>query len=208
VLAPPATRDRRALCAPAVPSVPVDVAAAELAVADLLRALGVPEGSEIARNTPRRVSAALAEMLVPPAFEMAAFPNDCGQGDLVLVRDIPFTSLCAHHLLPFTGLASVGYLPGTELAGLSKLGRAVGLAAAGLRLQEQVGQQVASLLVEALGCAGAGVLLSAEHQCMTVRGVRAHAAGTVTLALRGAPRGDPSLRAEFLALAAPGRAIR
>lgn len=205
MLAPPANGNGHVPSAPAVPFRPIDIAAAERAVADLLRALGVPDGSEVASNTPRRVSAALAELLDPPDPDVTAFPNTCGQGDLVLVRDVPFTSLCAHHLLPFTGLASVGYLPGRHLAGLSKLARAVARAAAGLRLQEEIGQHAAALLDDSLGSAGVGVLLTAEHQCMTARGARAHAAGAVTLALRGALREDPSLRAEFLTLAAPGR---
>ncbi|MBO0802829.1 MAG: GTP cyclohydrolase I [Nocardiopsaceae bacterium] len=205
MLAPPATGNGHAPLASAAPSSPVDVAAAERAVADLLRALGVPEGSEVAANTPRRVCAALAELFSPPAFELATFPNTHGHGDLVLVRDVPFTSLCAHHLLPFAGSAQIGYLPGSHLAGLSKLARAVRCAAGGLRLQEEIGQQVASFLDASLDCAGVGVLLTAEHQCMTARGAKAHAAGTVTLALRGALRDDPLLRAEFLALAVPGR---
>lgn len=205
MLAPPATGNGHAPLAAAAPSSPIDVTAAERAVADLLRALGVPEGSEIAANTPRRVSMALAELLGHPAFDLATFPNTHGHGDLVLVRDVPFVSLCAHHLLPFTGSAQIGYLPGPHLAGLSKLARAVTSTAGGLRLQEEIGQQVASLLDDSLDCAGVGVLLTAEHQCMTARGAKAHAADTVTLALRGAIRDDPSLRAEFLMLAAPGR---
>lgn len=203
--APPANGNGHAPSVSAVLPGSIDVAAAERAVADLLRALGVPDGTEVALNTPRRVSAALAELLDPPDHDMTAFPNNCGQSDLVLVRDVPFTSVCAHHLLPFTGLASVGYLPGGQLAGLSKLARAIACAAAGLRFQEEIGQHAAILVEDSLGCAGVGVVLTAEHPCMTARGARAHAAATVTLVLRGALREDPSLRAEFLTLAAPGR---
>jgi GTP cyclohydrolase IA len=182
---------------------PIDIAAAERAVADLLAAIGVPPGSETASGTPRRVAAALAELLTPPAFDFTVFPNTGGQRDLVIARRVPFTSLCAHHLLPFAGTACVAYLPGGQLAGLSKLARVVRAAAAGLRTQEEMGQQIASLLEESLGCPGAGVLLAAEHCCVTARGARAHGSDTVTLALRGELRDNPALRAEFLALAAP-----
>ena len=186
----------------------LDIAAAEEAVAGLLAALGVPPGSETAERTPRRVAAALAELLTPPAFEFTVFPNTSGQHDLVIARQVPFTSLCAHHLLPFSGTAWVGYLPGEQVAGLSKLARVVRWAAAGLRLQEEMGQAVASFLAESLDCAGAGVILAAEHQCVTARGARAHGSDTVTVALRGALREDPALRAEFLTLAAPGGGLR
>lgn len=185
----------------------LDIAAAERAVADLLTAIGVPPGSEASAGTPRRVAAALAELLTPPDSGFTLFPNT-GQHDLVIVRGVPFTSLCAHHLLPFTGTASVGYLPGDHIAGLSKLARVVGTAAAGLRLQEDMGQQIASFLEESLDCAGAGVLLAAEHRCVTARGARAHGSDTVTLALRGALREDPARRAEFLMLAAPAGGLR
>jgi len=187
---------------------PVDIAAAEQAVADLLTAIGVPPGSEVSAGTPRRVAAALAELLDPPAFDFTVFPNTGGQRDLVIARGVPFTSLCAHHLLPFAGTACVAYLPGDQIAGLSKLARVVRSAAAGLRLQEEMGQQIASSLEESLDCAGAGVILAAEHRCVTARGARAHGSDTVTLALRGALREDPALRAEFLMLATSGGGLR
>jgi len=203
--APPAIGNGHCLYPGAVPAGhTLDIAAAERVVADLLAAIGVPPGSEAAASTPRRVAAALAELLNPPAFDFTVFPNTSGQHDLVIARHVPFTSLCAHHLLPFTGTACVAYLPGNQVAGLSKLARVVRAAAAGLRLQEEMGQQIASFLEESLDCADAGVILAAEHRCVTARGVRAHGSDTVTLALRE----DPSLRAEFLMLAAPGGGLR
>ncbi len=182
------------------PSV-VDTAAAEQAVADLLVALGQDVTSESLRGTPRRVAAAYAELLEPHAFDLTTFPNDEGYDELVVVRDIPVSSLCEHHLLPFVGRAHVAYLPGERILGLSKLARVVELHARRLQVQERLTVQVAAWLQEQLAPRGVGVVIEAEHMCMTIRGVRAPGARTVTSTLHGRLRDDPRTRAEFLALA-------
>ncbi|MDE3130968.1 MAG: GTP cyclohydrolase I, partial [Acidobacteriota bacterium] len=103
----------------------VDVAAAELAAAELLVALGADLEHEGLRQTPRRMAAAFAELLTPRPFDMTTFANEEGYDELVLVRDITFQSLCMHHLLPFHGVAHVAYIPGDRILGLSKLARVV-----------------------------------------------------------------------------------
>lgn len=188
-----------------VPDAQVDLAAAESAVAALLLALGVDPAAPHVRETPRRVAAALAELITPPAFRLTTFPNDEGYDELVVARDIPFASLCEHHLLPFTGVAHVGYLPGARILGLSKLARVVELKARGLQLQERLTTQVADWLQEQLQPKGVGVVVEAEHMCMTVRGVRAHGSRTVTSSLSGLLRDDGRSRAEFFALTGVAR---
>lgn len=179
----------------------IDLPAAERAVAALLAALGQDTNDEHTRETPRRVAAAYAELLTPPAFNLTTFPNDEGYDELVLARDIPFHSLCQHHLLPFTGIAHVGYLPGDRILGLSKLARVVELFARGLQVQERLTKQVADWLQQNLEPKGVGVVLEAEHLCMSLRGVRAAGSRTVTSAVHGLLRDDPRSRAELFALA-------
>jgi GTP cyclohydrolase I len=178
----------------------VDLARAERAVADLLAALGQDPSSEQLRDTPRRVAASYAELLTPTPFTLTTFPNDEGYDQLVLAKAIPFASLCQHHLLPFTGVAHVGYLPAGRILGLSKLARVVELFARHLQLQERLTTQVADWLQTQLAPKGVGVVLEAEHLCMTLRGVHAAGAHTVTSALHGLLRSDPRSRQEFLAL--------
>jgi GTP cyclohydrolase IA len=179
----------------------VDPAAAERAVSDLLVALGRNPEDEHLADTPRRVAAALAELLTPRPFQLTTFPNDEGYDELVLARDIPFHSLCEHHLLPFHGTAHVGYLPGARILGLSKLARVVERFARDLQVQERLTQQVANWLRDELQPKGVGVVIEAEHQCMSLRGVRAQGARTVTSAVHGRLRDDARSRAEFFALA-------
>jgi GTP cyclohydrolase I len=178
----------------------VDLAGAERAVADLLAALGQDPDDEHTRDTPRRVAAAYAEMLTPRSFNLTTFPNEEGYDELVLARDIPFHSLCQHHMLPFKGVAHVGYLPGERILGLSKLARVVELFARGLQVQERLTKQVAEWLQERLQPKGVGVVLEAEHLCMTLRGVQSAGSQTVTSSLHGLLRTDPRSRAEFFAL--------
>jgi GTP cyclohydrolase I len=181
----------------------VDLDAAARAVADLLVALGRDPRDEHTRDTPRRVAAAYAELLTPRPFTPTTFPNDEGYDELVVARDITFHSLCEHHLLPFSGIAHVGYLPGERIIGLSKLARVVELFARDLQVQERLTQQVADWLHRHLQPKGVGVMIEAEHQCMSLRGVRVRGSTTVTSALRGLLRDDPRTRAEFLAVARP-----
>jgi GTP cyclohydrolase I len=179
----------------------VDVAVATEAVRTLLLALGQDVTSEHLAETPWRVANAYAELLTPQPFTFTTFPNDDRYDEMVLVRDVPFRSLCAHHMLPFHGVAHVGYLPGERIAGLSKLARVVEHFAGGLQIQERLTRQVAEFLQDRLQARGVAVVLEAEHLCMSLRGVRATGARTVTSALLGLPRTDPASRAEFFARA-------
>jgi GTP cyclohydrolase I len=178
----------------------IDPVRAELAAADLLEALGVDlTGADLA-DTPRRVVRMYEELLTPRPFNPTTFPNDAGYDEMVLVRDIRFTSLCAHHLLPFSGIAHVGYLPGERIVGLSKLARVVNHFARSLQVQERLTKQVADWLNAELQPRGVGVVLRAEHQCMTIRGVQAAGSTTVTSTMHGLLRTNPASREEFLAL--------
>jgi GTP cyclohydrolase I len=183
----------------------VDLPAAEQAVADLLRALRRDPTSPHLRDTPRRVAAAFAEMLTPEPFAVTTFPNDEAYDELVLARAIPFTSLCEHHLLSFTGVAHVGYLPGDRIVGLSKLARVVRHFARDLQVQERLTMQIADYLETALAPKGVGVVLEAEHLCMSVRGVQAPGTTTVTSCLLGRLRDDARSRQEFMTLTLPPR---
>jgi GTP cyclohydrolase IA len=172
----------------------IDVPAAERAAADLLVALGADIAEEGLRDTPRRMAAAYAELLTPEPFHPTSFPNDAGYDELIVVREIPFHSLCMHHLLPFQGVAHVGYLPNDRILGLSKLGRVVEHFARDLQIQERLTTQIAGWLK------GVGVVLEAEHMCMSLRGVQKLGATTVTSALHGLVRNDARTRQEFLSL--------
>jgi GTP cyclohydrolase I len=182
----------------------IDLVAAEAAVAALLAALGQPEDDEHTRDTPRRVAAAYAELLTPRAFDLTTFPNDEGYDELVLARGIPMQSVCEHHMLPFRGVAHVGYLPGERIVGLSKLARVVELFARRPQVQERLTTQVAGWLTSQLRPRGVGVVIEAEHMCMTLRGVQAPGTTTITSALQGLLREDPRSRAEFLSLTTGG----
>jgi GTP cyclohydrolase I len=182
----------------------VDLPAAERAVTDLLRALGRDPDDPHLADTPRRVADSYAELLTPREFELTTFPNDEGYNELVMARDLPVQSLCEHHLLPFAGVAHVGYLPGDRILGLSKLARVLDLFARDLQVQERLTQQIADWLQENLAPRGVGVVLEAEHLCMSLRGVRARGARTTTSALHGLLREDPRSRMEFLALTRAG----
>ena len=179
----------------------IDLAAAEQAAADLLRAVGADLDTPDLAGTPRRIAASLAELLTPVEFSPTTFANEGHYDELVLVRDIEFQSLCMHHMLPFIGKAHVAYLPGDRIIGLSKLARVVEMFARDLQLQERMTVQIADWLDQELSPRGVGVVLSAEHTCMTIRGVRKPGAKTVTSALRGALRDDPRTRQELLSLA-------
>jgi GTP cyclohydrolase I len=178
----------------------VDSAAVARATRELLIALGADLDSEGMRETPRRMAAAYLELLTPEPFSMTSFPNDEGYDELVVVRDIPFQSLCMHHVLPFHGVAHVAYLPSERILGLSKLARVVDLFARDLQLQERLTTQIAGWLQQQLQPKGVGVVLEAEHLCMSLRGVQKPGAKTVTSALHGLVRDDPRTREEFLSL--------
>jgi GTP cyclohydrolase I len=181
----------------------IDTVAAESAVRALLLALGEDPDAEHLRRTPHRVIAAFTELLTPAEVEFTTFENDQDYDQMVVARDIPFRSLCEHHLLPFSGLAHVGYLPGERIVGLSKLARVVDRYASALQVQERLTTQIATCLTERLRPRGVGVVLEAEHQCMTLRGVRAHDSRTTTSALHGLLREDAASRQEFYSLVRP-----
>jgi len=185
-------------------SAEIDLPAAEAAARTLLEALGADLEGESLRETPRRVAAALAEMLTPRPFEATTFPNDEGYDELVIARSIPFHSLCEHHVLPFVGVAHVGYLPGERIIGLSKLARVVEMYARRLQVQERMTVQIANWLEETLAPRGVGVVLEAEHLCMSLRGVKKPGTRTVTSALLGTVRDDVRTREEFLDLTRHG----
>jgi GTP cyclohydrolase I len=179
---------------------PADLRAAEKAAADLLSALGLRVDSEEMAETPRRMAHAYAEMLTVPAFDCTTFANTENYDELVLIQDIPVRSLCEHHMLPFVGVAHIGYLPGDRILGLSKFARMVDFFAQRPQTQERLTKQIAEHLRDQLSPRGVGVVVEAEHTCMSLRGVRAVGARTVTSALFGTVREDASARAEFLSL--------
>jgi GTP cyclohydrolase IA len=183
------------------PQPTIDLDAAERAAADLMRSLGADLSDESLRRTPRRVAESYAELLTPQPFDLTTFPNDGGYDELVVAKAIPFHSLCEHHMLPFIGVAHVGYLPGERILGLSKLARVVERFARSLQVQERLTKQVADWLQAELSPKGVGVVIEAEHLCMSLRGVQKTGATTVTSALHGLVRDDARTRQEFLALA-------
>ncbi|WP_369125542.1 GTP cyclohydrolase I FolE [Catenulispora rubra] len=183
----------------------VDLGAAEDAVRHFLKALGVSTDSETMQGTPGRMARAYAELFRPRDFDLTTFPNDEGYDELVLARSIPVRSICEHHLLPFVGTAHVGYLPGQRILGLSKLARVVEHFARRPQTQERLTKQIADWLQVQLACKGVGVVIVAEHTCMTLRGVQATGSSTVTSTLLGLLRHDPRSRAEFLTLTGVSR---
>lgn len=178
----------------------VNLKAAERAAGDFLNALGISTDTESLRGTPRRMARAYAELFDPRPFALTTFPNVEGYDELVLARSIPMRSVCEHHLLPFVGVAHVGYLPGDRILGLSKLARVVEHFACRPQVQERLTMQVAAWLKDHLQPKGVGVVIEAEHTCMTLRGVHATGSSTVTSSLQGLMREDPRCRQEFLAL--------
>ena len=178
----------------------IDLAAAEHAVGDFLSALGIGLESESLRDTPRRMAQAYADLLTSRPFDLTTFPNDEGYDELVLARDIPLRSVCEHHMLPFFGTIHIGYLPAERILGLSKLARLAEHFAHRPQVQERLTKQIAGWLVEHLQPRGVGVVIEAEHTCMTMRGVQALGSSTVTSTLLGMLREDARSRSEFFAL--------
>jgi GTP cyclohydrolase I len=181
-----------------------DPDAAVRAAADFLIALGLDVTSDALADTPARMARAYEELLTPRDFALTTFDNDENYDELILARSIPIRSVCEHHLLPFVGVAHVGYLPGDRILGLSKLARVVELFAYRAQVQERLTKQVAQWLDTHLRPRGVGVVIEAEHMCMTLRGVQAVGSRTVTSTLLGTLRQDAGSRAEFLAAAGIG----
>jgi len=182
----------------------IDERRAAAAVRDLLCALGLDPDDEALADTPRRVARMFAELLSPQPFRATTFANDAGYDELVMVSDIPLVALCEHHLLPFRGVAHVGYLPGERIVGVSKLARLVEAFARRPQVRERLTAQVADWLRDHLAPRGVGVVVEAEHLCMSIRGVRSHGARTVTSTLYGHLREDAAARREFLDLTRRG----
>lgn len=181
----------------------VDLPRIERAVRDILAAVGEDPDREGLKRTPARVARMYAELFRglredPEAHLETTFDED--HHEMVVLRDIPFNSMCEHHLMPFVGKAHIAYIPGGRIVGLSKLARIVDAYAARPQVQERLTTQIADLLqkkVEVLGCA---VVIEAEHTCMTCRGVRKPGAVMVTSAIRGTLHTNASTRAEALSL--------
>ncbi|MCQ0025135.1 GTP cyclohydrolase I FolE [Streptomyces somaliensis DSM 40738] len=204
--AAPAPREEPAPAAPAALRVVhdaagLDLTAAEIAAGRFLRALGIDTEQEGLRGTPGRMARAYAELFSPRPFDLTTFPNDEGYDELVLARSIPLRSVCEHHLLPFVGTAHIGYLPGNRILGLSKLARVLEHFACRPQVQERLTKQVADWLQAHLEPKGVGVVIQAEHTCMTLRGVQATGTTTLTSTLLGLLRSDARSRGEFLGLA-------
>jgi GTP cyclohydrolase I len=183
---------------PGSATAPPDLDLARDAAAQLLKALGVDIDSPATAATPARMAAAYAEMLTPRPFTFTTFPNDADYGHLVTVRNIPFHSLCEHHMLPFHGIADLAYQPGDQIAGLSKVARLVEHVAKRPQIQERMTAQIAAVLNEHLTPAGVGVVVRAQHLCMTLRGVHVSGTETVTTTMLGTIRSNAVLRDEFL----------
>lgn len=186
----------------------VDLPAIEDAVRQILAAVGEDPDREGLLETPRRVAKMYAEMFSglhtePGRHLHKTFAEE--YDELVLVRDISFTSMCEHHLLPFSGTAHVGYLPRGRVTGLSKLARVVEDVARRPQVQERMTQTIADLIEQELETAAVAVVVQAEHSCMSIRGVRKPGSETITSALRGVFKTSPLSRSEIMSLIGAGR---
>ena len=182
---------------------PVDVEAIKGAVRTILTAVGEDPDRPGLLETPRRVAHMYAEMfsglhLDPARHLEVKFPEN--YDEMVLVRDIAFTSMCEHHLLPFTGVAHVAYVPDGAVTGLSKIARVVEEVSRRPQVQERMTQTIADMVNDHLSTAGVACVISAEHSCMGIRGVRKPGSTTITSALRGIFKTNQATRAEFMAL--------
>ncbi len=182
----------------------VDTEAIQKAVLVILRAIGESPEREGLAGTPRRIAEMYEELFSgihqDPAALLATGFEEERHKEMVVVKDIPFTSMCEHHMMPFRGRAHVGYIPQGRIVGISKIARVVEVLARRLQVQERLTSQIADLLMEHLGARGAGVVIEAEHLCVTARGVKKPGSQVVTSATRGIFREDPRTRAEFFAL--------
>ncbi len=181
----------------------VDHEAIKAAVRTILVAVGEDPDREGLLETPRRVAKMYEEMfsglhLDPARHLKILFPEI--YDEMVLVRDITFTSMCEHHLLPFSGVAHVAYIPNGKVTGLSKIARVVEEISRKPQVQERMTQTIAEIIDDHLVTSGVAVVVSAEHSCMTIRGIRKPGSSTVTSALRGEFKDNQSTRAEFMSL--------
>jgi GTP cyclohydrolase I len=178
---------------------------AEAAVRTLIRWAGDDPGREGLLDTPKRVAKAYEELYRgyrEDAGEILArvFEDVAGYDDMVLVRDIPFSSHCEHHMVPFVGKAHIGYYPGEGVVGLSKLARVVDVFARRLQTQETMTAQIIESIQEALKPRGVAVMIEAEHMCMAMRGVQKQGASTITTQFTGIFRDEPSEQVRFMSM--------
>ena len=181
----------------------VDLEAIKQAVRAILIAVGEDPDRPGLQATPHRVAKMYEEMFAglhvqPERHLKVVFPES--YDEMVLIRDIPFTSMCEHHLLPFSGVAHVAYIPNGNVIGLSKLARVVEEIARRPQVQERMTQSIADMVNQHLNTMGVAVVISAEHSCMSIRGIRKPGSTTVTSALRGIFKTNQSTRAEFMSL--------
>ncbi len=180
----------------------------EAAICELLLAIGEDPDREGLAETPRRIAEAYAEIFAgvtmdPESLLQVGFEE--GHNEMVVLRDIPFFSMCEHHFLPFHGLAHVAYVPRGRVVGISKIARLVEAVARRPQLQERLTGQIADIMMRALEPDGVAVAIEAEHLCMTMRGVKKPGSRMVTSAMRGTFQSQQETRSEFLALVRPGR---
>ena len=180
-----------------------DLPRIERAVREMLIAIGEDPDREGLQRTPHRVATAYEELFAglredPRRHLQVTF--DEGHKELVVLRDIPFASLCEHHLLPFTGVAHIGYIPHGRVVGLSKLARLVEGYARRPQVQERLTSEIADAVMEGIGADGCAVVIEATHACMTIRGIHKPGSKMVTSAMRGGFRRRPETRAEFFAI--------
>ena len=181
----------------------VDLDVIKKAVRDILIAVGEDPDRPGLTETPRRVAKMYEEMFAglhtdPARHLEVVFPES--YDEMVLVRDIPFTSMCEHHLLPFSGVAHVAYIPNGKVTGLSKIARVVDEVSRRPQVQERMTETIAELVDNHLNTTGVAVVISAEHSCMSIRGIKKPGSTTVTSALRGLFKTSQSTRAEFMSL--------
>lgn len=177
----------------------------QAAVASIIEAIGEDPQREGLVGTPRRVAEMYAELFkgmgVDPRGVLSVSFGE-GHREMIILKDIPFYSMCEHHLLPFYGLAHIGYIPNNEgsVVGASKLARVVEIVAQRLQLQERMTSQIADAIADGINAKGVAVVLQAEHMCMVMRGIKKPGSNMVTSGLRGIFRTDPKTRAEFFSL--------
>ncbi len=183
----------------------MDKSAIEHAVRSIIVAIGEDPSREGLRETPRRIAEMYEELFAglaeDPRELLETWFDDEDHHEMVIVRDIPFYSMCEHHFLPFHGVAHVGYIPQGRILGVSKVARLVEILARRPQVQERLTSQIADFLCQGgLNALGSGVVIEAEHLCMTARGIRKPGSKVVTSATRGLFREDPRTRAEFFAI--------
>jgi GTP cyclohydrolase I len=186
----------------------INKAKIEKAVAAIIEAIGENPEREGLIGTPKRIAEMYAEVFggidEDPGEELRVGFEE-GHQEMVILKDIPFYSMCEHHFLPFHGLAHVGYIPNGRVVGASKIGRVVEILARRPQLQERLTTQIANTIVSALQPKGVAVVIQAEHLCMTMRGVKKPGSNIVTSAMRGLFQKNPVTRSEFLSLVQSGK---